>query len=92
MHVTIFGKAYRWLFLPPSKMPKSKKFKIEGECHPPDAPGKTIKIDNSLSDSESLRVVIHEYGHASDWHKSEEWIDEHSTGLARLLIKLGWHR
>lgn len=64
--------------------------KNNGDCDSPETPSKEIRINEKLTGEEKLRVLIHEFSHAGDWHKSEEWIHEFSTDLARALTKLGY--
>lgn len=87
MIVTILGKRWKFRWVTRSEMPKAW-----GTCDAPDQPGKEIRIRKGQSEIDELDTVIHEVLHASDWHKSEEWVAEVAEDLARILIKLGWRR
>jgi hypothetical protein len=83
--VTILGKRWRLL-----KTRMSKKY--YGHCDHPDAPNKTIKIHSGLSDQKELDVCLHEFLHAADWHRSEEFVDQVATDMARALWRMGWRK
>jgi hypothetical protein len=85
MHVTIFGKRYRLSFV-------RQRSDYLGKCDPPAVRGKTIRIVKGLSEEETLDVIIHEILHAADWHKTEEWVDQVATDLAKILWRLGYRR
>ena len=82
MRVTILGKY--WSF-------------VRGRC-PPDTLGlccpttRTLTVKPSLRGQRELDTIIHEAMHAGDWHKTEEWVDQFSTDLAKLLWKLGYRK
>ena len=99
----ILNKIYEVLFVPPSKLKDYKKAKrangktvveeARGDCDPPTAKNKTIRISNKLPEREELEVTIHECLHAADWHKDEvSWIEPVADDIARLLWKLGWRK
>ena len=39
-----------------------------------------------------LETLIHEFMHAADWSKDEEWVSQFGHDLANFLYKLGWRR
>jgi hypothetical protein len=82
MRVRVLGKFWNLVF--------KRLSTVDGYCDSPDKPGKEIQIDARLRGEERLRVLIHEAGHAANWHASEEWVDEFSTDLARVLTRLGY--
>lgn len=84
--LTIRGKSFR--VIDGARLPKD----ICGECDPPDAPGKRIRIKRGLSEFDHLDTAIHEALHAAGWWADEEWVDEVATDIARLLTKLGYKR
>jgi len=53
---------------------------------------RVIVVDSSLKGEEELRYILHEFLHAADWHRSEEWVDEVSRAGARFLTRLGYRR
>ncbi len=66
--------------------------KVRGNCDSPKTPAKAIRILNSLEGEEQLDVIIHEFAHAADWWKDEEFIEQFGSDLARLLTRLGYKR
>lgn len=62
-----------------------------GECDPPHAKGKAIRITSrTLSESSELDVLIHEALHACLWDIDHDAIDETAHDLTRLLLREGW--
>jgi hypothetical protein len=51
-----------------------------------------IVVDASLRGESELRFILHEFLHAADWHKSEEWVDQVSSDAARFLTRLGYRK
>lgn len=63
----------------------------DGECLiPPAARCKTIRVYNKLTGERLLEVIIHEFLHAADWSKDEEWVERVAADLARFLWRLGY--
>lgn len=65
----------------------------------PDAPASShdmtnreIVVDSTLRGESELRFILHEFLHAADWHKSEEWVDQVSNDAARFLTRLGYRK
>lgn len=85
MRVTILKKRWTLRF---TRLPKG----TDGECDPPETTGKEIRIQQPLDEKNQLETVIHEALHASDWHRSEEWVEEVARDLARILWRLGYRR
>ena len=63
-----------------------------GECDSPDTVNKQIRISNDIPDEEELDIVIHEFLHAADWSKDEEWVEQIAYDLSHILLKLGWKK
>ena len=49
-----------------------------------------IVVDSSLRGESEPRFILHEFLHAADWHRSEEWVDQVSSDAARFLTRLGY--
>lgn len=86
MKVKILGKT--WTF----ERKSLKNSDHHGICHPPHSKGKKIVVDSDISGEKELRVILHELLHAADWHKEEEWVEQVSTDMARILTRLGFSR
>lgn len=63
-----------------------------GDCDPPDAPNKCIRIASGLKGKEELEVLIHECMHAAQWHLDEEFVEKISLDLANVLWRFGWRK
>jgi hypothetical protein len=91
--VTILGK--RWRF---TRKPLRNHFGFVDGKGPPniaashDQTHREIVVDSTLRGETELRFILHEFLHAADWHKSEEWVDEVSKDLSRFLTRLGYRR
>jgi hypothetical protein len=82
MRLTILGKRWNLRF--------ARNLKNRGDCDPPAAPGKEIRVGSSLRDEERLEVVLHEMLHAAGWHIAEEFVDQFACDAARALWRLGY--
>lgn len=60
-----------------------------GEC---DLDAKEIRILRGLPRHSALRIELHEQLHAWFPKASEKAVDEASTAMARLLLRLGWRK
>ncbi len=83
MIVEILGKRWRLVFC---------RFRDEsqlGDCDPPDAKKKQIRISKEIRGEQKLNTIIHEIGHATAWHVSEEHISKSADSLSAILWKLG---
>lgn len=85
MHVTIRGK--RWEFLR-----KRLNGDYCGWCDAPDAPRKKIIVDDRLKGFDELDTILHEIGHAADFDKCEDYVEQVATDMARVLWRLGYRR
>lgn len=85
MRVTILRK--RWNLLRNHSGPKN-----DGYCDPPDARNKSIRVHSGLRGERELEILIHEMLHAADWSKDEEWVEEFSKDLARVLWRIGYRK
>lgn len=84
MKITILGKKWDFKFvnyLGPD---------TGGDVDSHDTKNKTMRIVKGLPIEEELRLIIHECLHAADWHRTEEFVDDVSTDIAKILIKLGY--
>lgn len=82
MRVQILGKFWNLRFAPNMAM--------RGDCDPPTAPGKEIRISSRLRGEEKLEVVLHEVLHAGMWQLDEEFVARLATDAARALWRLGY--
>ena len=82
MRLTILGKHWNLRF--------ARNLKNRGDCDPPAAPGKEIRVESSLRDEERLEVVLHELVHAAAWHIDEEFVGQFAEDVARALWRLGY--
>lgn len=57
-----------------------------------DIKNREIVVDSTLRGESELRFILHEFLHAADWHKSEEWVDQVSSDAARFLTRLGYRK
>lgn len=87
MRVRILGKF--WDFV---RVPGNLLRGADGDCDPPSAKGKRIRVWDKLNGERELAVTIHEALHAADWHKDEEWVEQVGEDIARLLWRLGYRR
>lgn len=82
LFAVIMGKRWRVCFTP---------LRSElGFCESPDTPNKRLVIDSRLTGEERLEVIIHEAKHAGGWYRSEEFVEQEASDLARLLWRLGY--
>ena len=87
MKIKILKKVWELNFVP--FLGKDK----DGDCDSPETPNKQIRIGKYLDSDDALRVIIHEVLHGANWHTySEEYVDELSTDIARILIRLGYKK
>ena len=86
MHVSILGRRFEFKFVP--FLGKN----VHGKCEDPKCANPIIRIKQGLSEEETLDAILHEIGHASDWHKTEEWINDFATDTAKILIRLGYRK
>ena len=82
MRISILGKRWNLRFAP--------NMAARGDCDPPTAPGKEIRIASSLRDQERLEVLIHEMVHAAGWHIDETFVERFASDAARVLWRLGY--
>ena len=89
MECILGGKRYRVEYRVKSRMPA-----FLGHCTESlgeNDPG-LIRIRKGLDEKTELDTLIHEALHASDWSKSEEWIEETAKEVANLLWGMGWRK
>jgi hypothetical protein len=95
MRVTIFGKRWNLRFVPASELPRPRD--RDGDCVVPATPAdrmpyREMRIYDKLRGEERLNTLIHEFTHAADSEKREEFVEHFATDLARLLWRLGYRR
>lgn len=73
-------------------MSKSKRRRHHGLCEAPTAVGKEIHIEHNAEDEQVLNTTLHECLHAGAWNLAEETVTQWATDVAKILMKLGWHR
>lgn len=86
MRIKICGKIWQLRFVPTLGDGKA------GDCDPPEAKSKTIRVLSRLRGERQLDILIHEMLHAADWHRSEEWVEETASDIARSLYRLGYRK
>lgn len=86
MQLTFIGKKWRLVRTPQ----RGGTEKSLGDCEGPHVAGKKIRVDPGLVGEKELEVLIHEFLHASDWHRSEEWVTEAAQDIARALWRIGY--
>lgn len=81
--ITIGGKHWSLRYVPMRR--------ADGECDPPEKPGKEIRIARRLWRYPVARaeVLVHEALHASDWGRSEESVEQMAADIVRLLTQEG---
>jgi hypothetical protein len=85
MKAKILGRFWQVRFVP--------NLASRGYCDPPDKAGKEILVWQGVKEDEELmEVLIHEFTHAADWHKDEEWVEQFGVDLARFLTRMGYKR
>lgn len=62
----------------------------DGLTEAPWMPNKRMFIRYGLKGKRKLETAIHEFAHASDWSKDEEWIEQFGRELAGFLHSLGY--
>ena len=82
MRVRILGKLWNLRFAP--------NLANRGDCDPPTARGKEIRVSSSLRGEERLEVLLHELVHAAGWHIDEEFVGRFAHDTARALWRLGY--
>lgn len=87
MRIRILGKFWSLRFVPTLGSAENPK---RGDCDPPEATSKSLRVLSGLRGEDQLEVLIHEMLHAADWHRSEEWVAEVSKDMARALTRLGY--
>lgn len=86
MHIDVLGKRYEVRYC-------SQFRKTRGDCDPPEAKGKQIRLATWLDDEQLLEVAIHEFKHADDWHKFDEgYVRRFAQDLQRFIWRLGYRR
>lgn len=63
-----------------------------GYCEAPHRKRKRIRVRPGLSDAKTMEAVIHECLHAGAWELDEEFVEEWSADVARVLSRLGFTR
>lgn len=80
--ITIFGRYWTLLF---ERL--SGKW---GDCSDPHAPHKTIRIDPRAKGKRLLEILHHEHGHACDWHRDEESIEQAAKDFSEMCYRAGY--
>ena len=84
MQVTINGRRWHLRFVENLKESSGAL----GECDPPTATRKQIRIDDSLRGELLLDTLLHEIEHAKAWHVDEDHVAEAATETARILYRV----
>jgi hypothetical protein len=85
MKISILGKKWNLKFV-------NNLANNYGICDHPEEKNKTIKIQKGLNEEDELGTIIHECLHASDWSKDEEWVDQVSRDICKILLKMGYRK
>jgi len=86
MRVRILGK--QWTIIDPAKLPDG----VYGDCDPPDATRRKIRLRKGLSERRRLEILIHECLHCADWSKDESWVTQTAEDVAKILWDMGYRR
>lgn len=73
-----------------SSLGRTKDGPVHGQCDPPTAKNKTIRIWRGSKGEELLSTAIHEFLHAAGWHLDEDHVHDFGDDLARFLTRLGY--
>ena len=71
---------------------KVDKQNNRGHIDHPDTKNRRILIKEGQDPLDELATLLHEFLHAIDWNKDEEWIDARSYELAKILLRLGYEK
>ncbi len=82
MIVSILGKRWRLRFVPLKT--------ARGDCSAPSDTNKEIRIHSTLTGEERLEILIHEFRHAADWGRDEDFVAREPRDMARMLWRLGY--
>jgi hypothetical protein len=82
VRVKILGKHWNLRFAP--------NLANQGDCDPPTARGKEIRVASRLRGEERLEVLLHELVHAGIWNLDEQFVDQFAHDAARVLWRLGY--
>jgi len=64
---------------------------LDGLCEAPWLKKKRIFLRHGIKKEKGkLEPAIHEFTHAADWSKDEEWVNQFGHDLANFLYTLGW--
>ena len=85
MHVYIRGKRWRFVF---GGIRRDADY--VGKCDPPNANGKTIRVQSRLRGERRLETIIHELLHAGSWDLDEAAVTEMAKDMGRTLTRLGY--
>jgi hypothetical protein len=86
VRVRILGQYYNLRFVPNL----GGKF---GECDHPKKPQKEIRIQSGLSRERLIEILIHEGLHGGNWHLDEEFVDQVSADIAKIICNNAvWER
>lgn len=91
--VTINGKRWRIRFVGRRELPRKGNGRAGGSCDPPEWRRKEIRVWKGYLRPQSRRLLIHrllhEMMHAADWSKDEDWVEQVTGDMARLIDTTG---
>ncbi len=64
----------------------------DGLCEAPWLKGKRVFLRERRNEKRRLETQVHEFTHAADWGKSEEYVTDFARDLANWLYKMGWRQ
>lgn len=87
--VTLLGRRWRLLFVP--RLGEAGQGD-DGQCDPPDCPGKAIRVRADLRQTALLETLLHEMLHACNWTHDENHVTRSAADMAQILWRLGYRR
>ena len=63
-----------------------------GECDPPTASRKEIRISREVAGEKELEILIHEMLHALNWTHDETHVEQSAVDIARTLWRIGFRK
>lgn len=96
MRVKILARIWNLVWVPKGESVTSRSTSFSktdrGLTEAPTLKKKRMFIRKGLPEHEELEVILHECLHAADWSKDEEWVENASADIARVLWKMGWRK
>lgn len=86
MRIKILGKHWKLRFVrePFGDTPR------DGDCDPPHAKNKEIRVSTAIEGERKMAVLIHEMLHAAGWHIDEPFVEQFAEDAARVIHEVGF--